>query len=57
MIGLDCNILVQLAFSDHAGNAKTLAAVQVETTKGERPVLPSLVIAEFLHVAKGKCQA
>ncbi len=31
MIGLDCNILVQLAFADHPGNAKTLAAVQAET--------------------------
>lgn len=51
MIGLDCNILVQLAFADHPGNAKTVAAVQVETTKGERLVFPSLVIAEFLHVA------
>ena len=51
MIGLDCNILVQLAFADHPENAKTLAAVHVETTKSERLVFPSLVIAEFLHVA------
>jgi predicted nucleic acid-binding protein len=51
MIGLDCNILVQLAFADHPGNAKTVAAVQVETSKGQRLVFPSLVIAEFLHVA------
>jgi predicted nucleic acid-binding protein len=51
MIGLDCNILVQLAFADLPGNAKTVAAVQVETSKGERLVFPSLVIAEFLRVA------
>ncbi len=51
MIGLDCNILVQLAFADHPANAKTLAAVQTETNKGEKLVFPSLVVAEFLHVA------
>jgi predicted nucleic acid-binding protein len=50
MIGLDCNILVQLAFADHPANAKTLEVVQVETNKGERLVFPSLVVAEFLHV-------
>ena len=50
MIGLDCNILVQLAFADHPANAKTLAAVQIETDKGEKLVVPSLVVAEFLHV-------
>jgi predicted nucleic acid-binding protein len=51
MIGLDCNILVQLAFADHAANSKTIAAVQAETQKGEKLVFPSLVVAEFLHVA------
>jgi predicted nucleic acid-binding protein len=51
MIGLDCNILVQLAFADHAANAQTIAAVQTETQKGEKLVFPSLVVAEFLHVA------
>jgi predicted nucleic acid-binding protein len=51
MIGLDCNILVQLAFADHPANAKTIAAVQTEIKKGEKLVFPSLVIAEFLHVA------
>jgi predicted nucleic acid-binding protein len=51
MIGLDCNILIQLAFADHAANAKTIAAVQTETQKGEMLVFPSLVVAEFLHVA------
>ena len=51
MIGLDCNILVQLAFADHPANAKTITAVQAETQKGEKLVFPSLVVAEFLHVA------
>jgi len=31
MIGLDCNILVQLAFADHPANAKTIVAVKAET--------------------------
>jgi predicted nucleic acid-binding protein len=51
MIGLDCNILVQLAFADHPANAKTLAAVEAETGRGEKLVFPSLVVNEFLHVA------
>ena len=38
MTGLDCNILVQLAFADHAANAKTLAAVQAETVQGRKLV-------------------
>ena len=51
MIGLDCNILVQLAFADHPANARTLAAVQTTMSKGEKLVFPSLVVGEFLHVA------
>lgn len=51
MIGVDCNILVQLAFADHPANAKTLAAVQSETSQGAKLVFPSLVINEFLHVS------
>jgi predicted nucleic acid-binding protein len=51
MTGLDCNILVQLAFADHAANAKTLAAVQAETVQGRKLAIPSLVLTEFLHVA------
>jgi predicted nucleic acid-binding protein len=51
MIGLDCNILVQLDFADHAANSKTIAAVHAETQKGEKLALPSLVVVEFLHVA------
>jgi toxin-antitoxin system PIN domain toxin len=50
MIGLDCNILVQLAFADHPANAKALAAVQKETSQGTKLVFPSLVVNEFLHV-------
>jgi predicted nucleic acid-binding protein len=51
MIGLDCNILVQLAFADHPANNKTIAKLQAETSQGEKLVFPSLVINEFLHVA------
>lgn len=51
MIGLDCNILVQLAFADHPANANTLAAVQKETGAGSKLVFPALVVNEFLHVA------
>lgn len=50
MIGLDCNILVQLAIADHPANAKTLAAVQAETQRGEKLLFPPLVATEFLHV-------
>lgn len=51
MIGLDCNILVQLAFAGHPANAKTRAAVQAETRAGEKLAFPALVVSEFLHVA------
>ena len=51
MIGLDCNVLVQLAFADHPANSKTLAAVQTETQRGMKLVFPSFVVAEFLHVS------
>jgi predicted nucleic acid-binding protein len=50
MIGLDCNILVQLAIADHPANAKTLAVVQSEIQKGTKLVFPSLIVTEFLHV-------
>ena len=50
MIGLDCNVLVQLAIADHPANARTLAAVESETQHGEKLVFPSLVATEFLHV-------
>jgi predicted nucleic acid-binding protein len=51
MIGLDCNILIQLAFADHSANAKTLAALEMEAQRGERLVFPPLIATEFLHVA------
>jgi predicted nucleic acid-binding protein len=50
MIGLDCNILVQLALADHPANLSTIAAVQTETSQGEKLVFPSLVVNEFLRV-------
>ena|SRR6185295_12684251 len=51
MIGLDCNVLVHLAFADHPANSVTLAAVQAETGRGSKLAFPSLDINEFLHVA------
>lgn len=50
MTGLDCNILIQLAFADHAANVKTEATVQAEVKQGHKLVFPSLVVNEFLHV-------
>ena len=50
MIGLDCNILVQLAIADHPANGRTLAAVQAETASNIALIFPSLVVNEFLHV-------
>ena len=50
MIGLDCNVLVQIAIADHPVNARTLAAVQSEVQQREKLVFPSLVATEFLHV-------
>jgi toxin-antitoxin system PIN domain toxin len=50
MIGLDSNILVQLAFVDHPAHAKTVALINAETAKDTKLVLPSFVINEFLHV-------
>jgi len=51
MIGLDCNILVQLAFAEHPANPKTVAIVQAEIGRGARLVFPPLIATEFLHVA------
>ena len=50
MIGLDCNILVQLALADHPANQKTVVAVQTEIQQGVRLVFPDLIVTEFLHV-------
>jgi predicted nucleic acid-binding protein len=46
MIGLDCNILVQLAFAEHPANAGTVAAVQSEIGRGVRLAFPPLIITE-----------
>jgi toxin-antitoxin system PIN domain toxin len=51
MTGLDCNILVQLALTDHALHAATLTAVEEETSAGHRLILTSVVLTEFLHVS------
>jgi predicted nucleic acid-binding protein len=51
MTGLDCNILVQLAFADHPVNTATVAEVHAETVQGNKLVFPPLVVAEFLHVS------
>jgi predicted nucleic acid-binding protein len=51
MIGLDCNILVQLAFAEHPANIKSQAMVKAEIEGGTDLVFPSLVITEFLHIA------
>jgi predicted nucleic acid-binding protein len=50
MIGLDCNILVQIAIADHPANLRTLAAVQAVTQQGKKLVFPALIVTEFLHV-------
>ncbi len=50
MIGVDCNILVQLAIADHPANGRTLATVQAKTAGNVTLVLPPLVVNEFLHV-------
>jgi len=49
MTGLDCNILVQLAFQDHPANLAAIAAVKAEVANGNALLVPSLVINEFLH--------
>jgi predicted nucleic acid-binding protein len=50
MIGLDSNILVQLALADHPANGQTVAAVQKEVAQGRTLVFPDLIVTEFLHV-------
>lgn len=50
MIGLDCNILVQIAIADHPASSRTLAVVHAEMQQGEKLVFPVLVLTEFLHV-------
>ena len=50
MIGLDCNVLVQLAIADHPVNARTLVVVESESRQIKKLVFPSLVATEFLQV-------
>jgi predicted nucleic acid-binding protein len=50
MTGVDCNILVQLAFGDHLEHAKTAAVVAAEIAHGSDLVVPVAVATEFLHV-------
>jgi predicted nucleic acid-binding protein len=50
MIGLDCNILVQLALPAHSANSRTVKVAMNEASRGETFGVPSFVIAEFLHV-------
>ena len=50
MIGLDCNILVQLALADHPANAATISAVSDQVQSGRRLMVPSSIVTEFLHV-------
>jgi predicted nucleic acid-binding protein len=51
MIGLDCNILVQLAFADHPSHTLTVSALETQTQAGEKLVIVPLVITEFLHIS------
>jgi predicted nucleic acid-binding protein len=50
MIGLDCNILVQLALTKHPANIKTVAAVELELQAKSILIIPAPAVAEFLHV-------
>jgi predicted nucleic acid-binding protein len=51
VIGLDCNILIQLAFAEHPLYSKTYAAIEAEAKRGTRFALLPLIATEFLHVA------
>lgn len=51
MSGLDCNILVQLAFPQHPAHAATAQLIDAELVSGTRFVLASFTATEFLHVA------
>jgi len=50
MIGLDTNVLVSLAATDHPDRQRALAAFARELSKSEEIVLSPAVAAEFLHV-------
>jgi predicted nucleic acid-binding protein len=51
MIGLDSNILVQMAVAGHEQNASSTRLFRAEARRGELFAVASLVITEFLHVA------
>jgi predicted nucleic acid-binding protein len=51
MIGLDSNILVQLAVAEHEKNVATTRLFKGETERGGHFAIASLVITEFLHIA------
>jgi predicted nucleic acid-binding protein len=50
MIGLDCNILVQLALAEHPRHTATRRIVDYETDRSESLVFPTSVLTEYLHV-------
>lgn len=50
MIGVDCNILIQIAIADHPAHQATLSKLEGETERGTKIVFPPLVATEFLHV-------
>jgi predicted nucleic acid-binding protein len=54
MIGLDCNILVQIALPEHPAHAKTINLIQSEARQEQSLVFPSLIVTEFLRVLTDK---
>src|SRR4051812_29065728 len=50
MIGVDSNILVQLANADHPKHTSTLTTLAAERLNGNLVLLTPIAIAEFLHV-------
>ena len=50
MIGLDSNILVQMAVDEHGQNSSTTRLFMEEIQRSEHVAVASLVVAEFLHV-------
>jgi predicted nucleic acid-binding protein len=50
MIGVDSNILVQLANADHPKHASTVTTLAAERLNGNFVLLTPIAIAEFLHV-------
>ncbi len=50
MTGLDCNILVQLAVTDHPDRDSAITAIRAEVLLGNKLVFPPLIVTEFLHI-------